>query len=311
MSLPAISVLMPVYNAEKYIESAVDSILNQTFTDFEFIIINDGSTDSTFKILEKYAMNDERIRLISRENKGLVETLNEGINLARAPLLARMDADDVSLPNRLELQKSFLDEHPDVMCLGGKVELIDAKGRCIGFSLQGVTHEELELIALQGVTPFCHPSVLMNKQAVMNAGGYKSEHYPAEDFGLFLSLCLSAKVASLEEIVLLYRVHDEAISTQLNSEQIKVIKSICTDAWATKGKRYTLKTAEYRLSTSHDVFDTYLRNGWFAFNSKRRLMALEYAIKAIAMFPISTEGWRLFVCALFKKTTNKFSYTIK
>ncbi len=98
-----ISVVMPVYNAEKYIKQAVESILNQSFSDFEFIIINDGSTDGTLAILENYVKEDERIHLISRENKGLVATLNEGIDLAGSPLIARMDADDISLPHRFKI----------------------------------------------------------------------------------------------------------------------------------------------------------------------------------------------------------------
>ena len=113
---PLISVILPVYNAEKYLAEAIDSILNQTFTDFEFIIINDGSTDNSLSILQSYQTQDSRIRLFSRENKGIVMTMNEGIDLARGEWLARMDADDIAMPSRFERQLQHLKETSADIC---------------------------------------------------------------------------------------------------------------------------------------------------------------------------------------------------
>ncbi|MBI5094602.1 MAG: glycosyltransferase family 2 protein [Candidatus Hydrogenedentes bacterium] len=110
---PAVSVVMSVYNGERYLAEAIESILGQTYRDFEFIIIDDGSTDESLKIVEGYASRDNRIRLVSRPNRGLAAALNDGIEIARAPIIARMDADDVSLPKRFEKQMLYMAQHPE------------------------------------------------------------------------------------------------------------------------------------------------------------------------------------------------------
>ncbi|HAS7841575.1 TPA: glycosyltransferase family 2 protein, partial [Vibrio cholerae] len=123
MSSPKISVVMSVYNGEKYLGEAIDSILKQTFSDFEFIIINDGSTDKTLEIIKSYMKKDDRIVLVSRENKGLIVSLNEGLDLAKGQYIARMDADDISIKSRFEKQIEFLDSNPDIGVCGTWVEV--------------------------------------------------------------------------------------------------------------------------------------------------------------------------------------------
>ena len=120
---------MLAYNAGRYVAEAVESILAQTYTDFEFLIIDDGSTDRTLKVLKQYAARDPRIHLVSRPNRGLVATLNEGLALARAEFIARMDADDIALPHRFERQIAYMREHPDIICVGSAVMTMDQAGR--------------------------------------------------------------------------------------------------------------------------------------------------------------------------------------
>src|ERR1700726_1508117 len=120
-SPPTISVLMPVYNAERYVAEAVESILSQTFADFEFIIIDDGSKDRSLAILEEYAARDPRIRLVSRPNTGIVKALNQGLALASGELVARMDADDIAMPERLAKQRDYLADHPECVMVGSRV----------------------------------------------------------------------------------------------------------------------------------------------------------------------------------------------
>ncbi len=125
---PSVSVLMPIYNAELTLAEAVESILAQTFTDFELIVVDDGSTDGSLQMLQKFAHRDTRIRIISRPNTGIAGALNEAMDAARGEFLARMDADDISLPARFEKQVAFLQEHPDVVLLGSRVMLVEPYG---------------------------------------------------------------------------------------------------------------------------------------------------------------------------------------
>ena len=127
-NVPQISVILPAYNAEKYIETAVTSILLQTFHDYELIVIDDGSTDRTYEIVTSLSDNDKRIRFVSRENRGLVSSLNEGLKLAKAPLIARMDADDIALPERFSEQVNYLNNHSDIVCVGTAQIIIDEDG---------------------------------------------------------------------------------------------------------------------------------------------------------------------------------------
>jgi glycosyltransferase involved in cell wall biosynthesis len=137
---PLISVVMPVYNAAQYLREAIDSILNQTFRDFEFIIINDGSTDRSLEIIQSY--NDDRIRLINQKNTGLAKALNNGIAIAKSDFIARMDADDISIPERLTSQFSFLESNVDVVAVGSNAEVIDKEGNHVYCTAQPSTWSE-------------------------------------------------------------------------------------------------------------------------------------------------------------------------
>ena len=167
---PRISIVMSVYNGEKYLREAVNSILNQTFKDFEFIIINDGSTDGTREILESY--NDPRIILIHKGNMGLTQSLNKGIALAKGKYIARQDADDISLPERLEKQIEFLERNEKVALLGTAIEIIDE----IGNYLQTIKPPTDDSSIRKGIKQnnyFCHGSVIFKRQGFFELGGYR------------------------------------------------------------------------------------------------------------------------------------------
>ncbi|NOU22813.1 MAG: glycosyltransferase [Methyloglobulus sp.] len=297
----SISVLMPVYNAEPYIGKAVESILKQTFTDFEFIIINDGSTDRSLQILQHYAHQDDRIRLVSRENRGLVKTLNEGLDLADAPLIARMDADDIAVPERFALQKDFMDNNPDFVCVGGRVRVIDEKSRFLIIADTKLDHEEIELSALQGITPICHPTAMLRKDKLNIVGGYQQCDYPAEDLGLFLNLSELGRLGNLSNIVLEYRIHNHSISTTTNEFQMQKSREICEKHWKKRGREYPFLALEGRPGVSRaSKFDITLKHGWWAFNSKQWKTAVIYGLKSIAINPFKQDGWRLFICGLIK-----------
>jgi len=207
---PEISVLLPVYNAAKFVEAAVLSVLAQSFSDFELIIIDDGSTDGSGPLLQALAATDKRIRLVQRENRGLIATLNEGIALAKAPLLARMDADDVSLPERLAIQVSRMRVEPDLVALGGGIQYMDAAGR-LGRAVPYPSGKAVDEALLWGA-PLAHPAVMLRTHAVREAGGYPALFPHAEDYALWLRLRENGRIDNVPQTLLRYRLHGASAS---------------------------------------------------------------------------------------------------
>jgi len=219
MSSPAISVVMSVFNGDALLTESIDSILRQTFTDFEFVIIDDGSNHSTLEILSDFAKRDSRVRVFPQKNKGRAESLNRGIDLVRSPLIARMDADDISLSSRLEEQFGFMNRHPEVGLLGSGVEFVTPGGKRIGFS-QPPPLDDAELrIRMRSSNQFYHPTVIMRKEVVVAAGKYRKALCDADDFDLFLRMAERTKLASLPRPVLLYRIHAGQASIRSMSHQ--------------------------------------------------------------------------------------------
>ena len=192
--MPKVTVLMPVYNGEKYLVEAVESILNQTFRDFEFIIINDGSTDSTREILESY--HDPRIVLVQQENRGLIPTLNRGLSMARGEYVARQDCDDVSLPQRLEHQVRFLDANPDVALVGTHYFVMTPARVVRTVHRPPCADLHIRWTMLLG-SPCAHPSVMFRRKAVQAVGGYDEGFIHAEDYELWSRLARQFKLANI------------------------------------------------------------------------------------------------------------------
>lgn len=217
-NFPIVSVVMPVYNAERFVAQAVESILGQTFSDFEFIIIDDGSTDYTPTIIAKY--KDPRIKVIRKErNEGIVSALNLGIALARGDYIARMDADDISLPHRLEVQMKLIEKDPSIILLGGWCKEIDENGKIIKTHRYPESHEKLvnNLINIKKFPP--HPSMIFRKDLVLKVKGYRERFRHAEDADLWLRLVDHGKFACVPEVVLLLRKHKMNVSYQFSHFQ--------------------------------------------------------------------------------------------
>jgi glycosyltransferase involved in cell wall biosynthesis len=213
MSTPAISVVMSVYNGAKFLGQAVDSILNQSYRDFEFLIIDDGSEDRSSEILEGFRQKDSRIRILRQENRGLIESLNRGCELARGLYIARMDADDVAGKKRLELQVAFLMEHPQIGLLGGAVNIIDVEGRILRSTSNPCSDAEIRE-ALPNDCPFWHPTVMMRKDIFEAAGGYRKVVVHAEDYDLWLRISEVCEMANLRDVLVSYRLHSNQVTTQ-------------------------------------------------------------------------------------------------
>lgn len=211
--VPLVSVLMPAYNSEAFVGEAVASMLAQTFTDFELLIIDDGSTDSTRAVLE--AIHDSRLRLVANPyNLGLIKTLNRGLELAAGHYIARMDADDVSAPERLERQVEFLESHPEVDVLGTMANLIDESGKTIGKLADYPTEADDVRAYLLRECCLIHPTVMFRKDVVRALGGYDLSARHAEDYDLWLRLSDDHEIANLPEALVSYRMHRNQVSVR-------------------------------------------------------------------------------------------------
>ncbi len=207
---PRISVVMSVYNGERHLEEAVASILNQSFSDFEFIIINDGSTDRTVEIIESFS--DSRIRLIHNDgNIGLTKSLNKGIELSNGEFIARMDADDISLPERFKKQIDFLDAHPEIGITGTNVRAIGENSKP-KYKIKYPENHWLIYWSLLFSNPMCHPSVMIRKEVLNKYGNYNSQLKSSQDFELWSRLIGQTKFHNLQGIHLLLRTKGEKIS---------------------------------------------------------------------------------------------------
>lgn len=215
---PRVTVLMPVHNGGAYLDAAVRSILGQTFPDFELLAIDDGSTDGSGEVLRGY--RDPRLRLVENgRNVGIVETLNRGLTLSRGEYVARMDCDDVSLPERFARQLRFFDAHPDIGVLGTCGERIDEGGKTVAPFCQPLRHEAIRF-CLHFFCPLTHPSVMMRKEVVLGAGGYMpggplpaGELVP-EDYDLWWRLSTATRFANLPDCLLLLRKHAETVTAR-------------------------------------------------------------------------------------------------
>lgn len=213
-----ITVLMSVYNGESFLSEAIESILNQSFKDFEFIIINDGSTDKSLSIIKGYMLIDRRIVLISRENKGLITSLNEGIALAKGKYIARMDADDISLPERLEEQVTFMNGNPEVGASGSWAEVFGD-----GVEPKLIKHpaitKELKPKLLFSVC-FVHPTVMLRKEVLEKFNlRYDPNALHVEDYELWTRLIEKTEVANIQKVLLKYRYVDTSISRTADSDK--------------------------------------------------------------------------------------------
>jgi len=214
--IPYVTVLMSTYNSEKYLNEAIDSILNQTFKDFEFIIIDDGSTDRSLKILKSY--KDPRIRIVQNEsNIGLAKSLNKGLKLAQGKYIARMDSDDISLPNRLKKQVAFMEANPEIGVCGtwsqtfGEIKKIVSK--------TPLKHEDISAIMFS-YCPISHPTVIIRKDIIDRYDFYYDEiAQGCEDYKLWVEMAKVTRFANLQEVLLHYRFHSTQITKLGNKNQ--------------------------------------------------------------------------------------------
>jgi hypothetical protein len=212
---PALSVAMSVYNGGPYLAAAIESILAQTFGHFEFLILDDGSTDHSRQVAEAYAARDARIRVIARENRGLVASLNQLLSEARSSLIARMDADDTCLPDRFARQMAFLAANPDHGVIGSDCTSIAADGSELPPArlTRPTSHAQI-LANLEAGPTMLHNAVIYGRDLVRDIGGYRPAYAHAEDYDLWLRLSQVTRLANLPEPLVTYRLYPGSVSSR-------------------------------------------------------------------------------------------------
>ena len=226
MPNPLSSVILPVYNSEKYIYSSINSILKQTFTQFELLILNDGSTDASAEIIQSF--QDERIRYFSHENIGLSATLNKGINLSRAPLIARQDADDISHPSRFDLQFTYMENNPDCSLLGTAAQIIDIDKLVNRYFYPPKDDIDCKF-QLAFKNCFVHTSVMIRKSILNKVGSYStmSDRSFVEDYDLWSRISINSKVSNLIDTLVYYRQLPDSLSKQNKLQYNSCLINIC------------------------------------------------------------------------------------
>ncbi|WP_100613702.1 glycosyltransferase [Confluentibacter citreus] len=229
-SSPLVSIILPLYNGEKYVRETIESILLQSYTNFEFIIINDGSTDNSLNIVKGF--NDNRIVLIDQENKGLAATLNIGLNLANGDLIARIDSDDIAKRDRIQIQVNTFKKNPNLVLLGSAVNYIDENGVYLGRSYPITRTRSIKKHLLNNGNIIAHPSVMYIKDIVLKIGGYSEiigKYF--EDHFLWCQLLNYGDIENLSECLIDYRLTPQSISgleqasTDFNEKILSYINS--------------------------------------------------------------------------------------
>lgn len=294
MGNPAISVVMAVYNCEKYLKEAIESILNQTFSDFEFIIVNDGSTDRTGEIVKFF--DDSRIVLIQQDNQGLSAALNSAIRIAKGKYIARADADDISWPERLKKQFEFMEKNPQCVAVGSWAHWIDINGGYLCTMKMSSNSDELKR-GLPFKIPVPHAGAIYRKNAVIEIGGYKDvgRYFYHEDMLLMIDLSRKGEFYNLPEVLSSFRVvpssntqradqyfqfHREIVRRYyehniLDTEKIRSIK----ESWGS-----------VRLPQRMSIY--YLKIGKiFLEKNFQRKKAIRNFIQAIMFYPLNGNAW--------------------
>jgi len=301
--MPKVTVLMSNHNGGAFLAPTVRSILNQTYRDFEFLILDDGSTDDSRDQLRRFAAEDPRVRLVEQDNVGLTPTLNRGLHLATGELVARMDSDDLAAPDRLAKQVAFMDAHPDVVLLGGAYDLIDEAGRRLHVMRPPTDDAALQEHCLSGRTPICHPLAMFRREAALGVGGYDESYKVAQDLDLWLRLGEMGKLACLPDVLLGYRMHAGSVSERKQQLQIDTMRRACESAYARRGVTREFQGGggwRAQDAVSSKLAQT-LQYGWWAWHLGEARTAMVYGWRAIKTKPAAADGWKLLACGALRR----------
>jgi glycosyltransferase involved in cell wall biosynthesis len=297
-------VLLPVWNGEAFLAKAIESMLRQTFSSFELIVIDDGSTDRTAGIAEEFASRDERVRALRRPHEGLPMTLNAGIAAARGEYVARMDADDISVPDRLEKQVAYLDKHRECVAVGTWIEVVDESGRHIGLKTFVTAHEDITAALLHGISPIAHPTVVARRDVLQAAGGYDARRYPSEDLDLWFRLGEHGQLANLAETLLQHRRHKAAVGVREHEKMKAMALTISNEARTKRGLRARRSTLI--LASANADAQYHFECARTALIAGPRLTAIRHAAATVLAEPDRLYGYAALVACAVPKPLLRF-----
>ena len=291
---------MPAFNAGKYIREAISSVLAQTFVDFELLIINDGSTDDTCRVIDSF--NDFRIKMVTQKNKGIAHALNKGLSIARAPYIARFDADDVCYPERLQVQYDFITRNPEYTIIGSSADYMDVKGAFLfTHKMAASSQEDIRKLNYR-VCPFIHSTVFYKKEEVMKSGGYNPYAYTFEDHFLWMAMLKTAKAHNFQQALIRVRLNPESITIDERWRtrefmQIKYKALKTSHITAIEGDRLH-QIGERQVHSNVKEASYYALCGKkFLVNNYRPASARIHVEKAIRIHPFRLENYLLYTAS--------------
>lgn len=285
-----VSVIIPVHNAARYLTAAIDSVLSQSYRELEIIAVDDGSTDASGIILASCAARDSRIRVITRRNTGIVGALNDGIAAAHGDLIARMDADDISLPQRLERQAAYLTDHPECVAVGTDVLYTDTEGAPLIQHHPSEHHDGImeQLLGGNGGA-LIHPTIMARSRSIEEAGGYRERYQWIEDLDLYLRLSELGRLANLPDVHLHYRQHLQSVNyTRRDRDTLRL------ELLASRRQALGLPSLVPELSKTQSYHAGDWRRHW-AYDAARGgnwASARKNARKALLLSPFDRRNWQ-------------------
>jgi glycosyltransferase involved in cell wall biosynthesis len=292
---PRVSVLLVMRDAAPYLHDAIESVLAQTFPDFELLIFDDGSTDASWAIADAYAKGDPRIQLYRGSAAGLAVWLREGVQRARGELIARMDADDVALPERFARLVQHLDAHPGCVAVSSDVLLVDPERRPIRRHRAPRSHEEIEQALWRAQGAMACP--MLRRSAVLQAGNYRADRHATEDSDLYLRLAEIGRLANLPDVLYEYRRHEASICSAQRLEQSRMHNLVRAEALRRRGlpPSQLIVVPDAANPDLHDLWHEWSRaalgDGYLA-------TSRHYARKLLFAEPLALRSWRTAARAL-------------
>jgi glycosyltransferase involved in cell wall biosynthesis len=301
-SQPRVSVLMPVFNTARYLQVALESIGNQTFADFELLVVDDGSVDGSTKILESFAARDRRVRLVTRENLGLIATRNELLGTARGEFIAWMDSDDISLPDRLASELRCFANDPTLVCVGSAAQCIDPEGNFLNIEHYPPTHADI-LVDQQKGGAMRFPTTMMRRDAALRVGGFREPFRIGEDFDLLLRLSEVGRMANLPEILYYYRQHLSSVCAVLGPRwpiyRDHILDLARERRVNGRDRLQNGETLAIAAPTTMDrrLIESQVYSSWvrYALRNDNIPLAWRYARSAVARRPASMSAWKMMV----------------